>query len=408
MKPAASIYTKKLSNGLTIIGESRPQSKSVSIGYFVKTGARDEVGREAGLSHFLEHMMFKGTNTRSSLDITFQMGMLGAQANAYTSEESTVFYATVLPANFAPMLDLLSDMLRPALDTNEFEMERKVILEEIALYQDRPQYCLFEQALESYFHGHTAGNSVLGSTQSISEVTRNEMSDYFKRRYSPANMALVFSGNFNWENAVTQAEELTSQWQPFEAGRKLTPFQRAAVETKIFRKKDLIQPHLLWITNGPSAQEEDRYPLTLLAMIIGDGAGSRFYWDLVETGLAETVVMDCDEKDGTGCVYIYAVTDMERQQQVSERVQTIVRDIDTITEDEFSRAKAKLLSRIVFSGELSHGRLFALGNDWLYRGAARTLSDIVDAVKKVQLSDVRQALSRYPLKDWSMYKLLPE
>lgn len=157
----------QLSNGLTLLGESNPSNVSAAIGFFVKTGARDETPAESGLSHFLEHMMFKGTPTRSALQINLDLGNLGAQANAFTSEENTVYYAAVIPERFAEMQDLLTDMLRPSLDRGEFDMEKKVILEEIALYQDRPHFYLFENAFKDYFGDHPAGNSVLGSHASV-------------------------------------------------------------------------------------------------------------------------------------------------------------------------------------------------------------------------------------------------
>ena len=136
-----------LKNGLRVVGEQRSSAVSSALGFFVKTGARDEEADVSGVSHFLEHMMFKGTEKRSALDITYQLGAMGAQANAYTSEENTVYYAAVLPEYFSDALELLSDMLRPALTEEEFKVEKKVILEEIALYQDRPTHVLFEASV---------------------------------------------------------------------------------------------------------------------------------------------------------------------------------------------------------------------------------------------------------------------
>src|SRR5258708_1167985 len=162
--PHPEILLHTLKNGLTLIGEPNSANKSAAVGFFVRTGARDEVGKEAGISHFLEHMMFKGTEKRSSLDITYQLGNIGAQANAYTSEENTVYYSAIIAEFFSEIVELLCDMLRPALDRDEFNLEKKVILEEIALYQDRPQFYLFENAISTYFNSHTPGNSVLGTT----------------------------------------------------------------------------------------------------------------------------------------------------------------------------------------------------------------------------------------------------
>lgn len=403
-----ALKTHTLKNGLVLLGEPRPLNQSVSLGFFVKTGARDEVGREAGVSHFLEHMMFKGTEKRSAMDITYELGNLGAQANAYTSEESTVFYATVLPEYFTKMQELLSDMLRPALDPEEFTTEKKVILEEIALYQDRPQFCLFEKSLQAYFDSHPAGNSVLGTTTTIGEVTQPEMKSYFDRRYSPANMALIASGNFDWDTFVAETEKLCGSWKPFETGRKAVKYSRSKPDYKEFKKKGLNQNHLLLITEGATAQEDARYPMTILNLILGDGSGSKLYWDLVETGLAEAAVLDCDEKDGAGCILAYAATDSEKLDEVRDRMMAILSKPLDFTDDELARAKQKLASRIVMSGELPIGRLMSIGNDWLYRGSVSSLKEIVAKVKAVSRADIEAALKQYPMKQWSEYRMMPE
>src|SRR3990167_4020837 len=150
MKSAVTVYEHTLSNGLKLIGERNSASKSAAIGFFVKTGARDETSQESGVSHFLEHMMFKGTARRNALQIALELGNLAAKANAYTSEECTVFFSAVLPEYLPAMTDLLCDMLRSSIDPKEFEVEKKVILEEIALYKDRPAYYLFERAFREY------------------------------------------------------------------------------------------------------------------------------------------------------------------------------------------------------------------------------------------------------------------
>lgn len=396
-----------LQNGLHLIGEPRSTNQSSSIGFFVKTGARDESKREAGVSHFLEHMMFKGTKKRSALDITFELGNLGAQANAYTSEETTVFYATVLPEYFTEMQDLLTDMLRPSLDTHEFNTEKKVILEEIALYQDKPQFCLFEKGLEAYFDGHPAGNSVLGSHQSISDVTRDEMASYFERRYSPANMTLVATGNFDWNRFVEAAQKLTHSWIPRENGRTATPYKKANAAQLKFTKKSLQASHVLLVSSGPAAQDDRRYPLTVLSLILGDGSGSKLYWELVETGLAETAILDADEKDGTGCILAYATTSPESLDTVTEKMKEVLSKPLEFTDADLERAKAKLCSRVVLSGELPIGRLMALGNDWLYREEVRTLKEIVQRIEKVSRSEIEEAVKSFPF-EWSEYRMVAE
>jgi predicted Zn-dependent peptidase len=404
----ASVYHKKvLTNGLTILGETNSSNVSCAIGYFVRTGARDETTVESGLSHFLEHMMFKGTPTRSALDINLELGNLGAQANAFTSEENTVYYASVIPERFSAMQELLSDMLRPSLDPSEFDMEKKVILEEIALYQDRPHFFLFESALKDYFGNHSAGNSVLGSHGSVSELTQPQMLDYFRRRYTPSNTVLCGTGNFNWDNFVADAERLTASWGDAPVGRRLSRHE-GKIESKIYRKRNLNQTHAFLVTEGPGAQDMERYPLAILATIMGDSSGSRMYWDLIDRGLAESASVDSDERDGCGCFTAYVSTTADKLDEVVGIAKDILASPKSFSDGDLDRAKAKVISRIVLDGELPMGRLMALGMEWQYRRESTPLRTIIERVQSISRSDIEGALERFPLVRWAEYRLLPE
>ncbi len=404
---SAKFRTHTLANGLTLLGEVNSANVSSAIGFFVKTGARDEVPVESGVSHFLEHMMFKGTPTRSALEINMQLGSLGAQANAFTSEENTVYYAVVIPEKFEEMQVLLSDMLRPALDSGEFDTEKNVILEEIALYQDRPHFYLFENAFEDYFKGHTAGNSVLGSHASVSALSRDAMKSYFDRRYSPANIALVATGNFDWDGFVTRAEKLCGLWKNFSVTRN-TPRHPGKTGVTQFRRKNLSHAHAILISPGCSAQDPDRYALSILSVILGDSSGSRMYWDLIDKGLADSASIDSDERDGTGCFLAYVSTSPDRLDEVVKIARTILASPLNFTDGDLERAKSKVVSRIVLDGELPMGRLMALGMEWNYRRETTPLSEIVRRVRALSRRDVESALSKYPLSDWAEYRLLPE
>lgn len=404
----ASTYHKKvLSNGLTILGETNSSNVSCGIGYFVKTGARDETTTESGLSHFLEHMMFKGTPTRSALDINLELGNLGAQANAFTSEENTVYYGLVIPERFRSMHELLSDMLRPSLDPAEFAMEKKVILEEIALYQDRPHFFLFENALKDYFGGHSGGNSVLGSHESVSALTQPQMVDYFTRRYTPSNMVLCGTGNFNWDSFASDAERLTAEWMDAPVSRILSR-QPGKQQSSVYRKKNLNQTHAFLVTEGPSAQDPERYPLAILATIMGDSSGSRMYWDLIDRGLAESASVDSDERDGCGCFTAYVSTTPDKLDEVVRIAREILLSPRSFSDGDLDRAKAKVISRIVLDGELPMGRLMALGMEWQYRRESTPLRTIIERVQSISRSDIYEAIERFPLDRWAEYRLLPE
>src|SRR6476646_7813902 len=192
-------HSHKLPNGLQLIGETSPSARSVALGFFVKTGSRDETPDVAGVSHFLEHMMFKGTARRTALDVNLDFDRIGANYNAFTSEEVTAYYAAVLPEYLPNAVDVLADILRPSLRQADFDTEKKVILEEIGMYEDMPTSAAFEKARVAYFAGHPLGNSILGTKESVGALMRDQMQAYFDRRYAAANVVCVAAGNFDFD-----------------------------------------------------------------------------------------------------------------------------------------------------------------------------------------------------------------
>ena len=396
----------RLANGLTLLGEVNAAVRSAAIGFFVRTGARDETPAESGVSHFLEHMLFKGSEQRSGMDITYQLGNIGAQSNAYTTEENTVYYAAVVSEFFAPMQELLCDMLRPSLDAKEFEMEKKVILEEIALYEDRPHFYLFQHALLDFFGGHAAGNSVIGTTASVSALTRAQMKDYFDRRYAPGNMVLVAAGHFDWERFVADAEKYCGHWRNFEASREAARFCAQEMRRE-YRKKDIKQAHVLLMSDCASAQDDERYPLTILSMILGDGSGSKIYWQLVDPGLVESAGAECDERDGTGVFIASASMEPGKVDEVSAVLRSILSRPLDFSDADLERAKTKLAAKVVLGGELSMGRMMALGIEWQYRQEVTPLAEVAARVKSVTRRDIERALANFPLQQWGEFRLLP-
>jgi len=198
----------QLDNGLTIIAEKMDSARSTAVGFFTRTGSRDETAEVSGVSHYLEHMMFKGTDNRTALEVNLEFDQMGAKYNAFTSEENTVYYAVVLPEYQERVLALWSDLLRPALRDEDFDMEKGVILEEIAMYKDMPNFDVLDRCRRLYFGEHHCGNSVLGTIQSITKLTSGQMRDYFNARYAPDNMVLASAGNVDWDSLVAQAKEL--------------------------------------------------------------------------------------------------------------------------------------------------------------------------------------------------------
>jgi len=315
-----------LDNGLHILGEHHPEAQSIAVGFFVRTGSRDEAPEVAGVSHFLEHMMFKGTPRRTAADINREFDEMGARYNAFTSEENTVYFGSVLPEFQTRLIDLLADMMRPSLRPEDFDLEKQVILEEIALYQDRPQFIVMDMGRETFFGDHPLGRRVLGTTESIRALTRDQMYEYFSHRYAPNNMSLILTGRYDWETAVAQAQELCGGWEPAEARRELTPPQPRP-RVRVEPKGRFQRAHLALVAPGCAAQEETRFAAAVAATALGAAQGSRFYWALVDPGLAETATLSHSEEDGAGVFLGYLCCNPERAAEVLD---TARRVLDTV------------------------------------------------------------------------------
>jgi predicted Zn-dependent peptidase len=278
-----------LDNGLTVVGEENPSALSMACGYFVRTGARDETAEVSGVSHFLEHMLFKGTPQRSAEDVNREFDEMGADYNAFTGEEYTVYYGAVLPERQAGLLDVLTDMMRPSLRVEDFAMEKNVILEEIALYKDRPQFTVIDEARSTYYAGHPLGQSVLGTTESITALQRDQMHAYWERRYAPNNLLLTLAGRFDWDAALRQVKAATARWQAADSPRPQPPFEpRSAM--KLVPNAKVNRAHLAFVSPGVPAQSDLRIVADMVADIVGGGEGSRLFWELIDPGLADARV----------------------------------------------------------------------------------------------------------------------
>jgi predicted Zn-dependent peptidase len=397
-----------LSNGLTIIGEHNPQAQSFAAGYFVNTGSRDETPEIAGVSHFLEHMMFKGTPKRNPDDINREFDEMGANYNAYTSEERTVYYGAVLAERGHKLIDLLSDMMRPALRDEDFTMEKNVILEEIAMYEDRPNFKVFEIANEKFYNGHPIGNSVLGSADSIKNLQRDQMNTYFESRYAPNNMILTIAGNYEWQSVLDQVETLTKDWRPSKAERSY-PTLSAKVGSEADLEQTLKRVHVAFYAPGLSAQDELRYAASLLASCIGDGTGSRLYWALVDKGLVDSASLSHDSSDGVGAFVGYLSTAPEQLEQTTDifKQELLKVEREGVSADEWQRAQRKFATSLTLRGETPFGRLMSLGSSYLYNQKYHSVKDVVDAVFKATPEDGQRVLAGKPFSKLYSFTLKP-
>ncbi len=398
----------KLKNGLTVIGEVNKSAKSTAVGFFVKTGSRDEDLKINGVSHFLEHMIFKGTERLDYAAVNKAFDKVGAMCNAGTGEESTVYYAAVLPEYLAEITRLWIEMMRPALRTEDFNMEKNVIKEEIARYKDQPSFDVIDKCRELYFAGHPCGHSVLGSVESIDAMTAEQMRGYFSQRYAPNNMVAVFAGNFEWDEIRDIIEAGCSGWESFEVGRKITD-TRGSRDKKRLEKAHLSREHVCLVSPSVSAQSNKRFAAELLSMIVGDDVGSRFFWELVDKAIVETVSFDFAPMDGTGANYTYIRCSSENAARAMEIISRIFADLTKagVTEDELAKAKNKALSSLVIKNELPMGRLGVLGSNWMYLGRYRKIEEDIKAIKAVTVADINALLKEYPLGEFAQFSLAP-
>lgn len=389
---------ERLENGLTVLAEVIESARSVALGFFVRTGSRDEWSAVSGVSHFLEHMLFKGTDRRSALEVNLEFDQMGAKYNAFTSEENTVYYAAVLPEYQGRALALWSDLMRPALREDDFSTEKGVICEEIAMYKDHPQFDVIDRCRRLHFGEHGCGNSVLGTVESIGALKRDEMVEYFSRRYGPENMVLASTGKVDWEGLVKQAEELCGQWEESEAGRALGDF-RGTGASEAVQKAEAVREHLCLMAAAPPAQDERRYAAGVLANVVGDDTGSRLYWALVDTALADGAGMDYDQMDGTGLYYTYVSCDPGQADKVLGVVRHCYEEVgrEGVTDKELEASKNKIASMVTLQGELPMGRLVPLGLGWTYREAYCSLAEEMEAIRAVSSEDIRALLEEYPL-----------
>jgi len=387
-----------LPNGLDVVAECDPSAHSMALGFFVKTGARDESTDVAGVSHFLEHMMFKGTAKRSADDVNREFDEMGAHYNAFTSEEKTVYYASILPEFQGEALELLADIMRPALREEDFVTEKQVILEEIQMYQDQPPFGADDLCKATHFVGHPLGQSVLGTLDSVGRLPVDKMRAYFERRYSPENIALVAAGKVDFDALVKLADKQCGAWKNVGATRKIIEAPPHC-GFECIQKEGVTQQYVIQLANGPSATADDRFAAKLLATIVGDDSGSRLFWTLVDPGLTEHASLGHYDYQGNGMFFTYLSCAPEDAADNMQRVLDIYRQVEAkgVTVEELDQAKNKINSRVVLASERPRGRLFNLGSNWTHRREYRSVKDDLDAVDAVTIEQIAAVLKKYPL-----------
>ena len=386
-----------LVNGLRIVSESIPYMSSVSLGIFAGTGSRHETPAEQGVSHFIEHLMFKGTHRRSAKDIAEMVDDVGGQLNAATDRENTCYYIKVLPEHLSLGMDILSDMLLNSKFADvDVEKERQVVLEEISLYEDSPDELIHDLHMNSLWPGHALGRNILGTRETIAAMNRQAIIDYRMRHYVPDNLVIAAAGNLTHEQLV----ELSQLYWADVSGKSQTVVDLTPtfVAARLLQEKDIEQLHVCLGTPGVAHDSPQYYASHVLNTILGGGVSSRLFQSIREDrGLAYSVCSYPSSFRDTGLMTIYAGVSPENSREVIEITNAILSDIrlNGVRPDEIKRAKEQLKAGLMFSMESSASRMSRVGRAEISSReylSPEKLAAKVDAVSLEQLFELAQPL----------------
>jgi predicted Zn-dependent peptidase len=385
-----------LDSGATIVTEQMSEVRSVSAGFWFDVGSRDEPDTLAGTSHFLEHLLFKGTPTRTAKDIADAFDAVGGDVNAFTGKEYTCYYSRVLDDDLPMAFDVLSDMMRNSLlDRIEFESERKVILEEIAMHEDAPDELVHDLFYRSIWNGHPLGRPVLGYNATISSMGRDAVEQYWRERYSGVNLVVAAAGNLVHDEIVQRVDALFQS----EAGRKTlrngpAPQPQKGVDV---HRRPTEQAHIVIGTDALPRGHEDRHALAVLDTIVGGGMSSRLFQEVREKrGLAYSVYSYRSLFADTGTFVVYAGTTPQNADTVIDliynEIQSIVRD--GITESELDRAKGHVKGSLVLSGEDPGSRMNRLGRQQLTTGEILSIDELITKFEALSMDDIARVAEK--------------
>ena len=379
-----------LPNGLRIITQNMPSVRSVSIGMWVNTGSRDEEPIEAGASHFLEHLLFKGSEEMTAHYISEAFDAVGARHNAFTSKEYTCYWARCRDADLPLTIDILAEMLqRPAFRQSEIDSERHVVLEEINMNEDDPTDVAHELFMRSMWDGHPLAPPILGTKESITDMSRETIAGYWARRYSPHSTVVAAAGRLDHADLVARITAAMGDWEG-------EPIRRERFEPKAARRvnlttKDTEQAHLVLGALGPSREDDRRWPLTVVDHVLGGGMSSRLFREIrEERGLAYAVHSFRMAFTEAGSVAVYVGTTPTQAAEVLELVRSEFAKIVEfgLSEEELTRAKGHVKGALALSLEDTNSRMTRLGSNEITGVEQLSVDEVVAKVEAVTATDV--------------------
>jgi predicted Zn-dependent peptidase len=391
--PPREIETTTLSNGVRVITEAMPHVRSVSVGIWIGSGSRRESVEQNGISHFIEHMLFKGTTRRSAEDIARSVDSIGGNLDAFTAKELVCFNTKVLDEHLSLAFDVLTDLvLNPLFREEDIEKEKGVILEEIKMEADSPDYLVHEIFSSNFWKDHSLGRPILGTPQSVRRFDQEVIRSFYQSVYIPSNLIVTAAGNLTHERLVALAEEHLAHLPP---GPAAPADQLPATHARIAlrNKKALEQVHLcLGVPSYPLPHEE-RFGCYLLNTLLGGGMSSRLFQNIREKqGLAYAVFSELNPYRDTGCLSIYAGTSLESAGQVVKSITNEFRDLKErpVSDEELRRSKDHLKGSLMLSLESTSSRMSNLARQELYFGRFFSLDELVESIESVTPADLQR------------------
>ena len=399
-----SVRRTVLPSGLRIVTEEVSSVRSAAVGIWVNIGSRDEAPATAGASHFLEHLLFKGTPRRNALEISSAIESVGGEMNAFTSKEYTCFYARVIDTDLPMAVDVISDLITSSIVTAEdVDAERKVVLEEIAMRDDDPSDLVHDLYAETYYGDTALGRPILGTIDSINNMSRNTVFNYYKKRYLPQDLVVAVAGNIKHKRVVAMVEEALSRDNFLDAQgtpqiRPNTPIKRAKQGRVgiIYRKSE--QAHMFYGMEGVARNDDRRFTMGVLSSALGGGMSSRLFQEIREKrGLAYSVYSYAQQFAGSGQIGFYAGCNPSKATEVINIIQEVLADVASngMSHEEIERAKGAVRGSLVLSQEDSASRMSRIGKSEIVYGDIMGFDEILKAVARVTPEDVRVIASEF-------------
>lgn len=391
-----------LNNGLRMIGVPMPTFHSASVGLWVDSGSVYETEENSGVSHFIEHMLFKGTEKRSARQIAEEMDAVGGLLNAFTDRENTCFYTKVVDRHLPLAMDLISDLvLHSRFDEADIAREKGVVLEEINMAEDTPDDLVFELLTQAHFGMQNVSRPVLGNEGSVAGLTRAQILDYKNRRYRPEGAVLALAGSYCWDEVVRQANELYGAWES-SGERQFAVPTLPHTPCVLRREKNIEQTHICIGYPAPAADSDQIYAFNVINTVVGGSLSSRLFQSIrEEKGLAYSVYSCISNTETSGIFSIYAGTSPETAEEVVRLINSEMARLaaDGITEEEFVKAREQTLSGIILASESTSGRMRSAGQRMLMRGNTMTPEELaarVEAVRRDEVNELTRAFAASP------------